>query len=1183
MNDFYERISNLSQKRLVLLAMELQNRLASLESSAGKPAENQHAVAVVGMACRFPGDANTPEDYWQLLVDGVDAVTEIPANRWDVDAYYDPNADAAGKMSTRWGGFMSGVDQFDPLLFGITPREAITMDPQQRVILEVCWEALERAGYAPDRLAGSSTGVFVGACNNDYPQMLMNAGLDNVDMYLATGGAHSVISGRVSYVLGLQGPAITVDTACSSSLVAIHYAIQSLRSGECRMALAGGVNAILAPDVTITLSKANMMAPDGRCKAFAASADGFVRSDGCGMLVLKRLADAEADGDPILAVIRGAAINQDGRSNGLTAPNGPSQVAVIRAALEDAGVTPADVGYVETHGTGTSLGDPIEAQALGAALGSGHSKQNPLMIGSAKTNLGHLEFAAGAAGIIKLILSIQHGEIPPHLHLDQLSPHIPWEDLPITIPTMRTPWTGKRIGGLSSFGFSGTNVHLILENYAPLQTPQSLSQDVRPLQLLTLSAKTENSLVELAGRYQDYLEHQPIDHWQSIAHSANTGRARLPYRLAVVAPNPAQARDKLSAYRADQHSDAVILGTEPVTRPPDVTFLFTGHGAQYAGMGQKLYETEPVFRQAIERCNETAKAYLAQPLLEALYPSAGSALMDTMTYGQPAIFAIQIALTELWKSWGVQPAVVAGHSLGEYAAAVAAGIFSMEDGLKLVCARGRLMDSLQQKGSMASIFAPEDQVAEIIRPFAHEVAIAVINHPTNIVISGAQVAVEAALNTCETRGIKTRRLSVTQAAHSPLLDPIHDEFTAVAATVQYHPPRIDLVSSTTAQPVSAAEVSSPDYWWRHLRMPVQFVRLIENLQQRGQDVFVEIGPHPVLVPNAQRLLPGGYGIWVTSLREKFEDSGQMLAALGKLFIAGVDIQWDNFYGNVPIAKTQLPTYPFDHQRYWFVPGKGSASLGRTSHPDGLSALLERQINSPALDAVVFEGHLSAFSPAYLDHHRIFGTSIAPSPAFIEMAVRAGEELFGDGPVRVSNLAIQEAMILPEEGLKTFQIILNRQSESSAVFKIVSLDSNDQWKTHTTGEVARLEPLMAGDPAGVIQDIAAIQARCSRQIDGAEYYANVAAIGLEFGESFRGLQHIWRRDGEALGMVEIPEGLKNEASQYRFHPALLDACFHLVGAPLPGEKVDSAYLLIGIDHFRLYRQPTRTAVEPHCFN
>ena len=812
MSDFYERISNLSQKRLVLLAMELQQRLSELESGGAAPSADESTIAVIGMSCRFPGDANSPEAFWQLLQEGRDVITDIPSSRWDAEAYFDPDVEAEGKLTTRWGGFVSNIDQFDPALFGITPREAQTMDPQQRILLETSWEALERAGYAPDRLAGSSTGVFVGACNGDYGHMLLTTQLETVDMYMATGGAHSVISGRIAYVLGLQGPAISIDTACSSSLVATHYAVRSLRAKECRMALVGGVNAILSPDVTLPLSKAKMMSSDGRCKAFAADADGFVRSEGVGVLVLKRLADAQADGDPILAVIRGTAINQDGRSNGLTAPNGPSQVSVIRAALADAGLEPAEVSYVETHGTGTSLGDPIEAQALGAAYGAGHSKNNPLMIGSVKTNMGHLESAAGVAGLIKLILAVQHGEIPPHLHLKELSPHIPWEDLPITIPTTRTAWSGRRIGAISSFGFSGTNVHMIVEAYTPdsVQKP-ALNKD---LHLLALSAKTEKALQDLAARYEQFLGGLPEADFAEAAYATNTTRASLPQRLALVAASAAEARQKLAAFRADPANEAVIHPAKSAARPPDVTFLFTGHGAQFTGMGRKLYDSEPVFRKVIDECSVLAAAYLPRPLLDALFPAgaADTALLDSMTYGQPAIFALQMALVELWRSWGIQPAVVTGHSLGEYAAAVAAGIFSLEDGLKLVCTRGRLMDTLPQAGSMASVFATEEEILAVIQPWAGQVSIAVINAPTNIVISGIPAAVEAALAAFEAKGVKTRRLAIAAGAHSPLVDPMRAEFMRVAATVNFSAPRVDLISCTTGKAVSAAEVTDVEYW-----------------------------------------------------------------------------------------------------------------------------------------------------------------------------------------------------------------------------------------------------------------------------------------------------------------------------------------------------------------------------------
>jgi len=1184
MNEFYERISSLSQKRLVLLAMELQAQLEALESEPSSKSSNE-PIAVIGMACRFPGGANSPEEFWQLLKEGRDAITEVPRDRWDIDTFFDADIEAPGKMSTRWGGFISQVDQFDPGLFGITPREAMAMDPQQRIMLEVCWEALERAGYAPDQLLGSKTGMFVGACNADYGQMLLDEALVNANMYLATGGAHSVISGRVSYALGLQGPSISVDTACSSSMVSTNYAIRSLRAGECDMALAGGVNVILVPDVSVTLSKSNMLAPDGRCKAFDASADGFIRSEGCGILLLKRLSDAETDEDNILAVIRGTAINQDGRSNGLTAPNGPSQVSVIRAALADAGVDPAEVTYVETHGTGTSLGDPIEAQALGAAYGNSHSKENPLMIGSVKTNLGHLESAAGVAGLIKLILTLQHAEIPPHLHLKQPSPHIPWDELPLTIPTTRTPWqpiSGKRIGGISSFGFSGTNVHMILEANEPgEETSGTNTPELAAIQLLTLSAKSENSLHQLAGRYADFLgTPQAASDFPAIIRAANTTRARLSYRLALTAVNADQAQQKLNSFSDDPLSEEVIRSSLPVIHPPNIAYLFTGHGAQYAQMGRKLYETQSVYRKVIDRCNELAESYLDHTLLSVLFPEPGAPdLLSGMTYTQPALFALQVALCEFWRSWGVQPAVVAGHSLGEYAAAVTAGIFSLEDGFKLVAARGRLMDSTPQSGSMAAIFTTEEHVTELIRPHKEAISIAVINAPTNIVISGSTTAIEKVVSECEINEIKTRRLAVAQAAHSSMIDPVLDEFEAVATTVAYRPPRINMISCTTGKMIAPEEATTPTYWRRHLRQPVQFARLLETLHEQSQEVFLEIGPHPVLLSIGQRVLPPGYGTWIPSLRENQDDEEQILRAAGMLNVSGLDLDWDQIYGDRKRSKVILPTYPFDHQRYWLTSTGRQIGIKMGIEAQGGSPLLGALLDSPALNSSVFESRLNANWPAYLDHHRIFGTAIAPSPAYIELALRAAEVALGEGQYRIDNLTILEAMILPEEGFCSVQTILTPR-EDGTDFRIVSRDDDPvgnhkdrgKWKTHVTGVIQLQEQIPSVDPIAIEKMISEIQDRCSEQISGSDYYADVAGLGLEFGESFRGLEYIWRRDGEALGKVKIPEEISTEAKIYRFHPAFLDACFHLVGAPLPGGRAENAYLLIGMEHFQLYRQP-----------
>ena len=588
MSDFLERIAKLSPKRLALLAADLQAKVDDLERARTEP------IAIIGMGCRFPG-ANDPEAFWKLLDGGIDAITEVPRARWDVDAWYDPDPDAAGKMSTRFGGFLEHVDRFDAGFFRIAPREAVSMDPQQRLLLEVSWEALEDAGHAPDQLTGTRTSVFVGVCNSDYYQLVMKGDPRRLDAYVASGGSHSVAAGRLSYALGLQGPSVAVDTACSSSLVAVHLACQSLRAGESRMALAGGVNLVITPDVTMLLSRARMMAPDGRCKVFDARADGFVRGEGCGVVVLKRLADAQADGDRVLAVIRGTAVNQDGRSNGLTAPNGPAQEAVIREALAAAGVKPREVGYVEAHGTGTSLGDPIELQALGAVLGVERPASEPVVVGSVKTNIGHLEAAAGVASLIKVVLAMRHDRVPPHLHFDTPNPHIAWSRLPVRIPTASMPFperNGRRVAGVSSFGFSGTNAHAVLE--AAPDTATTPAERDRPLHLLALSAGDGEALRQMAERLAAYLERDPERSVADVCFSAAAGRARLTDRVAMVVSSPDEARTGLAALGRGGAAAAAVRGRAGQSAAP--VFLFTGQGAQYAGMGRELYETQPSFR-----------------------------------------------------------------------------------------------------------------------------------------------------------------------------------------------------------------------------------------------------------------------------------------------------------------------------------------------------------------------------------------------------------------------------------------------------------------------------------------------------------------------------------------------------------------------------------------------------------
>lgn len=1167
MQEFYERIAKLSPKRLALLALELQAKLETAERDQRAP------IAVIGMGCRLPG-AETPEAFWKLLSEGVDAISTIPPSRWDADAHYDPDPDAPGKVATRWGGFVEPIDGFEPQLFGISPREAQTMDPQQRLLLEVTWEALERAGYGPRQLSGSPTGVFVGICNNDYSMMLLGDDPANFDAYLSTGNAHSVASGRLSYVLGLQGPGISVDTACSSSLVAIHLAVQSLRNSECRMALAGGVNAILTPTTTVTLSRARMMASDGRCKAFDAGADGFVRSEGCGVIVLKRLADAIADGDHVLAVIRGSALNQDGRSNGLTAPNGPSQVAVIRAALADADLAPSAVQYVETHGTGTALGDPIEVQALGTALGSGRSEANRLQIGSVKTNLGHLESAAGVAGLIKVVLMLQHGHIPPHLHLKHLSPHIAWDDLPIDVPTDGVPWpqhSGPRIAGVSSFGFSGTNAHLILEA-APTTEPGTAVG--RPVQLLALTARTDTALRALARRFADHLIAQPDLNLSAVAFTTTTGRALLPHRLAVVGTDLAEIRAGLEAFVAADEDAEFLAGHAADAHSPPVAFVFTGHGSQYQGMGQGLYATEPVFRAAIDRCAELLHPMLDRPLLAILGygPEPASAdgtsqPLDTIAYAQPALFALQYALAELWQAWGIKPAAVTGHSVGEYAAAVVAGVFSLEDGLRLVVARSKLMATLPPDGEMAAVMAPEAHVAELLRPLEGQVAIAAVNGPESVVISGVATAVEAALSTLEAAHIETRRLAIPVAAHSPQIDPILDRFAQVAAHVNYSPPQLEVISGMSGRLVAANELTTADYWRRHLRQPVRFVDAASTLYTQGYRAFVEIGPHPTLIGMMRRFLCTDGIAWAPSLRRQHGDLRQILTSLGSLVVAGVAPNWGAFYASEPQRHVPLPTYPFERQRYWVevTPHRHSPAPQLTSraHP-----LLGTRLRSPAVSEAIFEAHLGVRDLAFLADHRIFGTLVLPAPALIELAFAAARATLGVNIHSIAQLTISEPLLLPDQGVRVVQIIVGAPKGEATPFQIYSRpDHEDSWTLHSEGQFIEGDAI----PSARLE-LDALRATLGPPIAGETYYARLAQAGLAFGERFRGLRTIWRRDGEALGLVELPATLIDEAACYTFHPALLDACLHLLGALLPENAAGSPYLLLAIDHFSLFSPP-----------
>ncbi|BAY23186.1 beta-ketoacyl synthase [Calothrix sp. NIES-2100] len=873
-------------------------------------------IAIVGIGCRYPG-ANNPEAFWQLLRNGVDAISEVPQQRWDVNSFYDPNRATPGKMNTRWGGFISEVDQFDAPFFGISPREAESLDPQQRLLLEICWEALENAGKAPSKLAGSNTGVFVGISNFDYSQLLAKQ-VSGLDAYSGTGNAFSIAANRISYLLDLHGPSWAVDTACSSSLVAVHQACQSLRQGECELALAAGVNLILTPQLTVTFSQAGMMAGDGRCKTFDADADGYVRGEGCGVVVLKRLSDADRDGDRILAVIKGSAVNQDGRSNGLTAPNGLAQQAVIRQAMQNAGVAPHEIGYIEAHGTGTFLGDPIEINSLKTVLAPGREPGNTCAIGSVKTNIGHLEAAAGIAGLIKTVLSLQHEEIPPHLHFKQINPHISLAGTNLSIATTLLPWNRgnkRRLAGVSSFGFGGTNAHIILEE-APLVSPKDTVSDERPLHLFTLSAKSENALRDLAKDYENYLGNHPDASLTDICFTANTGRSHFDHRLVAIAQSNIQLQTVLGAYAAGKKTSQLVSGKIASKQQPKIAFLFTGQGSQYINMGRQLYATQPTFRACIDQCDRILRSYLDKPLLSILYPDSESTCIDETAYTQPAIFAVEYALAQLWKSWGVEPTAVIGHSFGEYVAACIAGVFSLEAGLKLVTKRSRLMQELKSKGAMAAVFANEEQVQTAIAEYSPEVTISAVNAPDNITISGTVAKIEAAIAKFTAQGIETRRLNVSHAFHSPLMDEMLDGFEQATRQVEFQVPNIPLVSNVTGNFLPAGQVPDGQYWRSHTRQAVRFMDGLNTLLAEGYELFIEIGAKPVLCSLGKRCQGSENSVWLPSLNAKRDNWQTLLESLSALYLQGVDIDWIRFESDYSGQVVPLPTYAFQRKRYW---------------------------------------------------------------------------------------------------------------------------------------------------------------------------------------------------------------------------------------------------------------------------
>ncbi|MET7686197.1 SDR family NAD(P)-dependent oxidoreductase, partial [Streptomyces sp. NPDC005423] len=1133
------------------LAAHLRTSVLGLPESAAPAvravAASDEPIAIVGIGCRYPGEVSSPEELWRLVAAGEHVRDDFPADRgWDLDALFSDDPSTPGTTYVRQGGFLAQAAGFDADFFGISPREALAMDPQQRLVLESAWEAIERAGIDPHALRGTEAGVFIAAEPQEYAMRLHEAP-DGLDGYLLSGNAPSVISGRVSYVLGLAGPALTVDTACSGSLVGVHLAVQSLQRGECTLALAGGVAVMGSPGTFTAFSRQRGLAPDATVKAFAAAADGTAFAEGVGVFVLERLSDAQAAGHPVVGVIRGSAINQDGASNGLTAPSGRAQQQVVRQALANAGLSGAQVDVVEAHGTGTTLGDPIEAQALIATYGQEHTGQRPLWLGSAKSNIGHTQAAAGAAGVIKMLMAMRHEELPRTLHVDEPTPNVDWSAGTVRLLTEPVAWPRgeePRRAGVSSFGVSGTNAHLVIEE-PPLPQDEEHPAVAAPGPVpLAVSAATGAALreqaVRLLARVEADEELAPADLGLSLA----TSRAALRHRAVVVAQDRAQTLAGLRALAAGQETPAVVEDSAGGGR---LAFLFTGQGSQRLAMGRELYDSEPVFAAALDAAAGHLDLQLERPLLEVLWGEEEDVLDDT-AYAQPALFAVEVALFRLLESWGVRPDHLAGHSIGELAAAHCAGVLSLDDAATLVAARGRLMQALPAGGAMTAVEATEEEVLPYLDG---EVAIAAVNGPTAVVISGAEAAVDQAAAALAAGGHRTKKLRVSHAFHSPLMEPMLEEFRQLASVLEYSAPRIPVVSALTGRAASSAELCSPDYWVRHVREAVRFADAVRALAALGTTTFLELGPDPVLTGLGRDLLDASSGAHFTgTLRRGHDERRGLLGALARVHTRGGGVDWQAFFAATGARRVPLPTYAFQRERFWLSAplARGEAAgLGQVAagHP-----LLGAVVSLADTGATVLTGRISPRAQGWLADHVIAGSTLLPGTAFVELALRAGEET---GLPHLEELVMEAPLVLPDTGGVALQIVVGppeADGRRGVVFHSRDEDApaDTDWQRHASGRLSA-QPAAGGERF----EAAVWPPRGTDPVDIGGLYEEMAGQGYGYGPSFHGLRGVWRGRDAVFAEVALPAEVAGQAGEFGLHPALLDAVLQATDFAAPAAE------------------------------
>ena len=1152
------------------------NAAASTQQPLRMSADRPEPIAIVGIGCRFPGKANGPEAFWQLLCDGVDAITEIPSDRWSIQSFYNREAGTPGKTNSKWGGFVDGIDKFDAGFFGISPREAAFMDPQQRILLEVAYEAIEDAGETLERLSGSKTGVFIGISTSDYNQIVSaRDGRDAIDAHTATGAAASIAANRISYCFDLRGPSIIVDTACSSSLVALHLACGSLWSQESSKALVGGVNVIISPGPFVCFSKQSMLSPDGRCKAFDASGNGFVRAEGAGVIVLKPLSRALAEGDRIYALVRGTAVNQDGRTSGITVPSQRAQEAMVREACARAGVAPETIQYVEAHGTGTNVGDPIEANALGAVLSAKRPQGQCCIVGSVKTNIGHLEAGAGIAGLIKTALILKHKLIPSSRHFNTPNPLIGFEGLKLRVPCKLEPWPatdGPAFAAVNSFGFGGTNANAVLSDEPSVHSESELFEEPsnEAPYLLPLSARGSEALKALAVAYRHFLGAQPNGtHFplKELAQNLALRRSHHSHRLSIVASSKEDALEKLDAFIEGEARPAMYAGRASTHDPKKLTFVFSGQGPQWWAMGRELLLHDDVFRTVIEECGRQFSNHGAPwSLIEELSASEERSRMQVTSIAQPAIFAIQVALSELWRSWGIVPTAVVGHSVGEVAAAHVAGALSLSNAAKVIFHRGRSMELASSKGKMLGASLTREEAEKLLRGYENRVSIAAVNSQTSVTLSGDPGALSAIAKTMDERKIFNTFLRVNYAFHSPQMEPVRSDLLHSLKDVVSEKTKKPMYSTVTGEQVGANELGA-EYWWSNVRQTVRFSQTVDIIARDGCTTFVEVGPHPALSGYVVECLQAlnQQGVVVPSLRRKEKERVQMLASLGTLHASGFPVDWNTVYPK-RAKYISLPGYSWQRESYWHESaGEREYRLGVTAHP--LLGRREKTVNP------TWTSELDPTRFPYLHDHSVNGRTVFPAAAYLEMGLGLAKEIFTNDMCVMEDVDFQKALLVSRtgEGL-TLQTTINSQDSSFTISSRLKTE-DAEWKVHATGRLLSLPDNRTSRKTNLDELARSLPEEGSKE----KCYEAFSEGGLQFDESFQGIEKLWRKDGEALGEVRLTKAVEGDTDEYIIHPATFDACLQVLSLTLhaqpPGEK--KLFLPVQVSRMQFIKRPGAT--------